>query len=29
MIMYKQHLNADFEPPLTVEEAFEILKAHR
>ncbi|HQN75989.1 MAG TPA: ABC transporter ATP-binding protein [Methanomassiliicoccales archaeon] len=29
MMMYKQHLNADFEPPLTVEEALEILKARR
>ncbi len=28
MVMYKQHLNADFEPPLTVEEAFELLKAN-
>ncbi len=29
MMMYRQHLNADFEAPLTVEEALEILKAQR
>ncbi|HUT26626.1 MAG TPA: ABC transporter ATP-binding protein [Methanomassiliicoccales archaeon] len=29
MMMYRQHVGADFEPPLTVEEAFELLKDHR
>lgn len=29
MMMFKEHRKADFEPPLTVEEAFEILKAQR
>lgn len=29
MMMYKQHLGAEFEPPMTVEEAFEILKGRR
>lgn len=29
MMMYRQHLNADFEAPLTVEEALEILKDQR
>jgi cobalt/nickel transport system ATP-binding protein len=26
MMMYREHIGADFEPPLTVEEAFELLK---
>lgn len=29
MMMYRQYLDVDFEPPLTVDEAFEILKAHK
>lgn len=29
MMMFKEHRKADFEPPLTVVEAFEILKAQR
>lgn len=29
MMMYREHIGADFEPPLTVEEALALLKAHR